>query len=156
MPEVYLGCAIGTARCSSFLLWLETTEVVPSLLQKLKWLHHLSGLWSPLLCCKKTDNCHRSNVAWLQSPTCAEEIQLLDILTLVVWFSTLSKAHSRSILTIAVVRESCSNCKLIWALSLAILDSIDTYIWHLALSVPHCSSNTTLREALCIYLSRHC
>ena len=28
----------------SLLLWLETLlEVVPSLLQKLKWLHHLSG-----------------------------------------------------------------------------------------------------------------
>ena len=52
----------------------------------------------------------------------------LDILIIVVGFVTLSKAHSISILIFAVVRESCSNCKLIWALSLAVLDSIDTVV----------------------------
>ena len=50
----------------------------------------------------------------------------LDILIIVVGFATLSKAHSRSISTFAVVRESCGNWKLIWVLSLAVLDLIDT------------------------------
>ena len=78
MLEVYLGCAIGTARLQfSFLLWLETLlEVVLSLLKKLKWLHHLSGLWSPLLCCKQIDNCHGATIAWLHFPMRVEEIPL--------------------------------------------------------------------------------
>ena len=78
MPEVYLGCPIGMARLLfSVLLWLETLlEVVPSQSGKLKWLHHLSGLWSPLLCYKQIDNCHRTSVAWPHFPMHAEVIQL--------------------------------------------------------------------------------
>ena len=63
-----------------FPLWLERLEtlleVAPSLSEKLKWLHHLSGLWSPLLCCKQIDNCHKISVAWPHFPMSAEEIPL--------------------------------------------------------------------------------
>ena len=61
-------------------LWLERLEtlleVVPFLSEKLKWLHHLSRLWSPLPCCKQIDNCHGISVAWPHFPMCAEEIPL--------------------------------------------------------------------------------
>ena len=51
-------------------------EVVPSLSEKLKWLHHLSGLWSPLLSCKQIDNCHRTSAVWPHFPMRSEEIPL--------------------------------------------------------------------------------
>ena len=54
----------------------DSAEVVPSLLQKLKWLHHLSGLWYPLLWCKQIDNCHRTSIAWPHFPIHTEEIPL--------------------------------------------------------------------------------
>ena len=63
-----------------WLLRLERLENLPedvlSLLKNLKWLHHLSGLWSPLLCCKQIDNCHKTSAAWPYFPIRAEEILL--------------------------------------------------------------------------------
>ena len=45
------GCSIGAACCRSLThSWaLTLLEVAPSLLEKLKWLHHLNGLWTTLL-----------------------------------------------------------------------------------------------------------
>ena len=79
-------------------------------LQKLKWLYYLSGLWSPLLCCKQIDNCHGTSIAWVHFSMRAEEIPWRDKPIIVVGFAILSKAHCTSILTIAVVRESCRYC----------------------------------------------
>ena len=85
LPLTYAWGLLGVChRDGSFAvlspLWLERLEtlleVVPSLLQKLKWLHHLSGLWTPLQCCKQIDNSHRTSVAWPHFSMRAEEIPL--------------------------------------------------------------------------------
>ena len=74
------ACHRDGSLAAVFPLWLERLdillEVAPSLSEKLKWPHHLSGLWYPLLCCKQIDNCHKISVAWPHFPMRAEEIPL--------------------------------------------------------------------------------
>ena len=85
LPLTYAWGLLGVCHRDGSLavlspLWLERMEtlleVVPALLQKLKWLHHLSRLWSPLLCRKQIDNCHRTSIAWPHFTMRAEEIPL--------------------------------------------------------------------------------
>ena len=54
----------------------DTTRGCSIPLQRLKWLHHLSGLWSPIPCCKQIYNCYGISVAWPHFPMRAEEITL--------------------------------------------------------------------------------
>ena len=98
-----------------FPLWLKRMEtlleVAPSLSEKLKWLHHLSGLWSPLLCCKQIDSCHKIGIAWPHFPMLAEEIPLAwQTDNCHMGFVSLSKAHSIRILIIALAWESYRYC----------------------------------------------
>ena len=75
------ACHRDSSLAVLFPLWLERLEtlleVAPSLSEKLKWLHHLSGLWSPLLCCKQIGNYHKTKCylaalshACRKDPTC--------------------------------------------------------------------------------------
>ena len=103
MPEVYLGCAIGTAVLFSSLVG-DSARGCSIPLQKLKWLHHLSGLWSPLMCCKQIDNCHRTSIAWPHFSV-LKRSHLHDKLIIVMGFAILSISHSTSILTIGMVMQ---------------------------------------------------
>ena len=51
-------------------------KVVSSSYKSSWWPHHLSGLWSPLLCCKQTENCLRYKCSLAIISHTAEEIPL--------------------------------------------------------------------------------
>ena len=112
-------------------------------LQKLEWLHHLSGLWSPLLCCKQIDNCNRTSLSGRTFPCVLKKSHSLDKLIIVVGFSILSKKPTMQ-----------ASWHLLWCESRVAIVSLfgpqccgpllNRYCCtgHLALPTSHCSSNT--------------
>ena len=95
------GCTIGVA-CSSSLshTWaVILSEVASSLLKKLKWPHHLSGLWTTLhLCWKQLDNCHGSSVAWPHIPCVLKTSHSRGILIFAMGLLPISRVHSLRVL----------------------------------------------------------
>ena len=89
------GLVSLSARSLTHSWSLTLPEVALSLLKKLKWLHHLSGLWTILhLCWKQVDNCHRPSVAWPHIPCMLKTSHSRGILIFAVGLLPISHAHS--------------------------------------------------------------